>query len=59
MANYGPSFFPSFYDPSAKRTGHEKKEGKKRESITCRTDQANEANKMFFYVALLFILEKE
>ena len=27
-ASYGPSFFPSFYGPSAKRTGHENKEGK-------------------------------
>ena len=25
---YGPSFFPSFYGPSAKRAGHENKEGK-------------------------------
>ena len=33
-------FFPSFY-------GHENKEGKKRGSITCPTDWANEANKMF------------
>ena len=27
-ASYGPSFFPSFYGPSAKRAGHENKEGK-------------------------------
>ena len=27
-ASYGPSFFPSFYGPSAKREGHENKEGK-------------------------------
>ena len=27
-ASYGSSFFPSFYGPSAKRTGHENKEGK-------------------------------
>ena len=40
-------FFPSFYCPSAKRAGHKNKEGKKRGSITCRTDRANEANKMF------------
>ena len=40
-------FFPSFYGPSAKRAGHENKEGKKQGSITCRTDRANEANKMF------------
>ena len=40
-------FFPSFYGPSAKCAGHENKEGKKRGSITCPTDQANEANKMF------------
>ena len=40
-------FFPSFYGPIAKRVGHENKEGKKRGSITCRTDRANEANKMF------------
>ena len=39
--------FPSFYGPSAKRVGHENKEGKKRGFITCRTDRANEANKMF------------
>ena len=29
-ASYGLSFFPSFYGPSAKRTGHESKEGKTR-----------------------------
>ena len=29
MASYGPSFYPSFYGPSAKRAGHENKEGKK------------------------------
>ena len=40
-------FFPSFYGPSAKRAGHENEEGKKRGSITCPTDWANEANKMF------------
>ena len=40
-------FFPSFYGPSAKRAGHENKEGKKLGSVTCRTDRANEANKMF------------
>ena len=27
--------------------GHENKEGKNRGSITCRTDQANEANEVF------------
>ena len=27
-ASYGPSIFPSFYGPSAKRAGHENKEGK-------------------------------
>ena len=27
-ASYGPSFFPSFYGPSAKHAGHENKEGK-------------------------------
>ena len=27
-ASYGPSFFPSFYGPSAKRAGHVNKEGK-------------------------------
>ena len=27
-AVYGPSFFPFFYCPSAKRAGHENKEGK-------------------------------
>ena len=27
-ARYGSSFFPSFYSPSAKRAGHENKEGK-------------------------------
>ena len=45
-ARYGSSFFPSFYSPGAKRAGHENKEGK-RGSITCRTDRANEATKMF------------
>ena len=46
-ASYGPSFSPSFYGPSAKRAGHENKEGRKRGSIPCSTDRANEANKMF------------
>ena len=46
-ASYGPSFFPSFYGPSAKRLDHEKQERKKRGSIACRRDRANEANKMF------------
>ena len=40
-------FFSSFYGPSAKRAGHENKEGKIRGFITCLTDRANEANKMF------------
>ena len=30
-ASYGPSFFPSFYGPSAKRAGHENKEGKNKD----------------------------
>ena len=38
-------FFPSFHGSSAKRTGHENKEEKKGYT-TCRTDRANEANKM-------------
>ena len=29
-AIYRPKFFPSFYGPSAKRAGHENKEGKNR-----------------------------
>ena len=45
-ASYGLSFFPSFYGLSAKRASHANKEGK-RGSITCRTDRANEASKMF------------
>ena len=40
-------FLQDFYGPSMKCVGHENKEGKKRESTTCRTDRANEANKMF------------
>ena len=41
-------FFSSFYGPSAKGADHANKEGKNdRGSITCRTDRANEANKMF------------
>ena len=56
--SYGPSFFPSFYVTSAKRAGHENKEGNKRGSITCRTDQANEANKMFIIWLFLFFREK-
>ena len=47
-ASYGPSF-SCFYGPSAKSAGNENKEGKKRGSISCRTDRANEANKMLFY----------
>ena len=44
-------FLPSFYFPSAKCVGHENKEleGKKRGSITCCTDLANEDNKMLLY----------
>ena len=30
-ASYGPSFFPSFYGPSAKRAGHENKKGKNKD----------------------------
>ena len=39
--NYGPSFFPPIYGPSAKI------DGKKQGSIIYSTDQKNEANKMF------------
>ena len=56
-ASYGPSFFLPF-GPRAKCTRHENKEGKKRGSITCRTDRANEANKMFIiWLCWLFQLE--
>ena len=48
-------FFPSFYGPSAKRAAMKNKGRKKRGSITCCTDRANEANKMFYYMALLII----
>ena len=41
--NYGPSFFPSIYGPSAKRAGHKSME-KKRGSVIYSTDQKNEAN---------------
>ena len=43
MASYGPSFLTPFYGPSTKLAGHE---NKKRGSITCHMDQANEANMM-------------
>ena len=43
-------FPPSFYGPRAKCASHENKERRKRGSITCRTDRANEANKMLLYV---------
>ena len=46
-ASYGPSFFPSFYGPSAERAGHENKEGKKQGTMICRTNRANDASKMF------------
>ena len=46
-ASYEPSFFPSFYGQSAKRTGHENMGEKQRGFTTCRTDQAKEGNKMF------------
>ena len=42
MASYGSSFFPSFY-------GQNKTRRTKRGSIPCRTDGANEANKMFVF----------
>ena len=57
-ASYGPSFFPSSYDPSAKLAGHENMEEKKRGSITCRTDRANEVNKMFIIWLCLLCFEK-
>ena len=52
-ASYGASF--NFFLPSicfmaqapTKGAGHEHKAGKKRGSIACRTDRANEANKTF------------
>ena len=48
MERFGPSFFPSIYASSTKIAGHENQERrKKRGSILCRTDLANEANKMF------------
>ena len=46
-ASHGPSFFLPFDGPSAKRAGDENTEGKKRGSITCENDRANEDNKMF------------
>ena len=39
--NYGPTFFPLSYGPSAKRAGH------KRGSVIYSTDRKNEVNKMF------------
>ena len=46
-----PRFFlPCFHGPRASRLGHERKE--KTRSITCRTDRANEANKMFIIKAV-------
>ena len=42
--NYGPSFFPSIYGPSAKRAGHK---SMKKGSVIYSTDLENEANKMF------------
>ena len=46
FASYGPSFFlPLMAQVRSARTM--KTIRKKRESITCRTDRANEANKMF------------
>ena len=39
------SFLPCFPGPRALRSGHKRKE--KTRSITCRTDQANEANKRY------------
>ena len=48
-------FFPTFfiYGLRAKRAGHKNKEGKKkRGSITCRTDRANEAKKVFINIWL-------
>ena len=47
-------FFPSFYGPSAKRAGHENKEGRKRGSITCRTEQADEDNKDVYCMAFYY-----
>ena len=44
--NYGPSFFPSIYGPSAKCAGH-KSMKKQRGPVIYSTDRKNEANKMF------------
>ena len=45
-ASYGPSFSFLLW-PKCEARGPWKQGRKKRESITCRTDRANEANKMF------------
>ena len=44
--SYEPSIFPLIYGPSTKRVGHEST-GKKRGSVTYRTDQENDVSKIF------------
>ena len=45
--NYGPSFFPLIYGPSAKRAGHKSMKKKHEGSVIYSTGRKNEANKMF------------
>ena len=47
--------FSFLYGPGAKRVSRENKGGKKRRSITCHTDRANEANKMFI-ICMAFLI---
>ena len=47
MASFGPSFSLPFMAQARGRAGHENKEGKSEDPITCCTDRENEANKMF------------
>ena len=42
--------FFSLYGPSVKNAGHGNKEGKEPGSVTCCSDRAKEANKMFITV---------
>ena len=53
-ASYGPSFFSFLLWPKREARGPWKQGRQKRESVTCCTDRANEANKMF--IICLFLL---
>ena len=59
MASYGPSAFPFLYGPSAKRIGHENKEGKRMQIHNLPYGLSKQGLKDVNHMALLIIQGKE